>query len=186
MKTKEQKIILSFLFLKGKNGATIKEIKSIFNFTESKIKEHVENIKKELIESDSPLDIKWSEDKIRLTISNKASILLSKKMNKTINIKLSKPVMETLTIVAYKQPLTKPEIERIRGVSSDYAIAKLIEFELIKDVGSSDLPGRPRIYQTTPEFLELFDLKSLSELPPIPEEFENQDIEQTELFDYGD
>lgn len=180
----ENKLLYSILFLKGRIGSDVKELASLFKVTQKKMKEIVEELETKLINDKSPIVLKWSDDKVRLTISSEISKILSEKMDKTINIKLSKSVIETLTIIAYKQPVIKPEIERIRGVSADYAIAKLLELELIEDAGKSDLPGQPRLYVSTPAFLELFDLKSLKELPSIKTDFEVEKKGITNLFDY--
>ncbi len=79
--------------------------------------------------------------------------------------RLSRPLMETLSIIAYKQPVTKVEIEEIRGVDSAYSVHKLLESELIRVAGRSDAPGRPLLYKTTDKFLQLIGLNSLDELP---------------------
>ena len=80
---------------------------------------------------------------------------------------LSDSVMETLSIIAYKQPITKVEVEGIRGVSCDYAINKLLEYDLIKELGRKDAPGRPILFGTTEQFLRSFGVKNLTELPSI-------------------
>lgn len=83
--------------------------------------------------------------------------------------KLSKPALESLAIVAYKQPVTRSDIELIRGVNSDGVVAHLLDKELIKVVGRKDVPGRPYVYGTTKQFLEYFGLKSLDDLPALEE-----------------
>ena len=83
--------------------------------------------------------------------------------------RLSRAVLETLAIIAYKQPVTRAEIEAIRGVSVSYAFDALLERRLIKVVGVAELPGRPRLYRTTDEFLVHFGIKSLKELPTMEE-----------------
>ncbi len=83
--------------------------------------------------------------------------------------KLSKPALETIAIVAYKQPVTRADIEVIRGVNSDGVVAHLLNKELIKVVGRKDIPGKPFLYGTTKQFLEYFGLKSLSDLPRLEE-----------------
>ncbi|MBI5150163.1 MAG: SMC-Scp complex subunit ScpB [Candidatus Omnitrophica bacterium] len=83
--------------------------------------------------------------------------------------KLSKPALETLAIVAYKQPVTRTDVELIRGVNSDGVIAHLLSKELIKPVGRKDVPGRPFLYGTTKQFMEYFGLKSLDDLPKLEE-----------------
>ncbi|MCC6346834.1 MAG: SMC-Scp complex subunit ScpB [Nitrospirales bacterium] len=81
--------------------------------------------------------------------------------------KLSQPALETLAIIAYKQPVTKLEVDQLRGVNSDAAVRSLIEKRFIRIVGKKESPGRPFLYGTTKEFLHYFGLRSLSELPPI-------------------
>ena len=83
--------------------------------------------------------------------------------------KLSKAAMETLSIIAYSQPLTKAEIENIRGVSSDGMIRLLMKRNLIKEVGKKDVPGKPIQYGTSKEFLKMFRLKSIADLPKLDE-----------------
>lgn len=93
--------------------------------------------------------------------------------------RLSQAALETLAIIAYKQPLTKPELEAIRGVNSDYILTTLLEKQLINITGRAETIGRPLLYQTTKEFLKYFGLKDLSDLPK-PREIE--DIMQDEDF----
>lgn len=83
--------------------------------------------------------------------------------------KLSKPALESMAIIAYKQPVTRAEIEMIRGVNSDGVVAHLLNKELIKVVGRKDVPGRPYVYGTTKQFMEYFGLKSLDDLPVLEE-----------------
>lgn len=87
---------------------------------------------------------------------------------------LTDVVLETLSIVAYKQPVTKLEIEKIRGVKSDHAVNKLVEYGLVEEVGRLDAPGRPLLFGTTEEFLRRFSVQSLEELPTLnPEQMEH-------------
>ncbi len=90
--------------------------------------------------------------------------------------KLSQAAMECLAIIAYRQPVTKADIEFIRGVNSDYAVQKLLEKNLILILGKSDLPGRPLLYGTSPFFLEYLGIKNLNQLPKLP------DIEEVNSF----
>ncbi len=80
---------------------------------------------------------------------------------------LSTPALETLAIVAYMQPVTKSEIEAIRGVASDSVVSTLLDRNLVAEAGRKDVVGRPMLYKTTPEFLESFGLRSLDDLPPM-------------------
>ncbi|OUM94897.1 MAG: SMC-Scp complex subunit ScpB [Firmicutes bacterium ZCTH02-B6] len=83
---------------------------------------------------------------------------------------LSQAALETLAIIAYRQPITRAEIEQLRGVRVDSALQSLLERELIEEAGRADAPGRPILYRTTPRFLEWTGLSSLADLPPLPEE----------------
>jgi segregation and condensation protein B len=94
---------------------------------------------------------------------------------------LSEVLLETLSIIAYKQPITKMEIEAIRGVKSDHAVNKLIEYNIVCEVGRMDAPGRPILFGTTEEFLRSFGIQSLEDLPVInPEKVEDFKLEVEE------
>lgn len=98
---------------------------------------------------------------------------------------LTDTVLETLSIIAYKQPVTRAEIERVRGVNCDHAINKLLEYDLIMELGRMDAPGRPLLFGTTEQFLRCFGVKSLEELPEINpvqiEEFKQQAEAEVQL-----
>jgi segregation and condensation protein B len=91
------------------------------------------------------------------------------RMKKTKAVKLSRSALETLAILAYRQPIIRPEIEEIRGVDSGWVLRTLLEKGLIKITGRKDIPGRPIVYATTKTFLELFSLNTLSDLPNLKE-----------------
>lgn len=94
---------------------------------------------------------------------------------------LTDVLLETLSIIAYKQPITKLEIEHIRGVKSDHVINKLVEYKLICEVGRLDAPGRPILFATTEEFLRNFGIESLEDLPVVnPEKVEDFKLEAEE------
>ncbi len=93
---------------------------------------------------------------------------------------LSPSTLEVLAIIAYNQPITRVEIDTMRGVSSNHIIRKLVAKGLIKEAGKSKMPGRPNLYRTTSEFLDCFGLSSLNELPEINDEIQEED--ETELF----
>ncbi len=98
---------------------------------------------------------------------------------------LTDVLMETLSIIAYKQPITKSEIERIRGVKSDFAVNKLVEYMLVEEVGRMDTPGRPLLFGTTEEFLRRFGIESSEHLPVITpdmiEEFKHEAEDEVTL-----
>ncbi len=98
---------------------------------------------------------------------------------------LTDTVLETLSIIAYKQPITRVEVERIRGVSCDHAINKLLEYDLIMELGRLDAPGRPLLFGTTEQFLRSFGVESLDDLPELNpvqmEEFKQQAEAEVQL-----
>ena len=94
----------------------------------------------------------------------------------TTKRRLSRSALETLSIVAYKQPVTKSDLEKIRGVSCDYSLQKLLEKELITITGRSEAPGRPLLYATSDKFMDYFGLKSLKDLPK-PKDFKEPESE---------
>lgn len=98
---------------------------------------------------------------------------------------LTDVLLETLSIIAYKQPVTKLEIEKIRGVSSDHVVNRLVEFDLVCEVGRLDAPGRPMLFGTTEEFLRVFGVQSVDELPSLSqdkvEEFKEEAEEEVQL-----
>ncbi len=97
-------------------------------------------------------------------------------LKQTTKKRLSQAALETLSIIAYKQPIGKTELESIRGVSCDYSIQKLLEKELIEIAGRSDSPGRPLLYATSQKFMDYFGLKSLRDLPKT-KDFKEPDSE---------
>jgi segregation and condensation protein B len=112
------------------------------------------------------------------------------RLKKTKAVKLSQAALETLAIIAYRQPIIRPAIEEIRGVDSGSVLHTLLEKGLIKMMGRKDLPGRPIVYGTTKVFLELFSLNTLSDLPtlkeiqppPAPEEISPKEIFKEEIL----
>jgi segregation and condensation protein B len=107
---------------------------------------------------------------IQLTTAPQVASAVARFLESERTTSLSRAALETLAIVAYKQPATRPQIDAIRGVNSESAVHTLLRYGLIEDTGRSDSPGRPILYKTTPDFLGYFGVSSLEELPAIPEE----------------
>jgi segregation and condensation protein B len=114
---------------------------------------------------------------ITLSIKRELWDVLKERYGKKNEAKVSRAAMETLAIVAYSQPVTRAEIEKIRGVSADNMIRLLLEKNLVEEAGKKDIPGRPVMYKTTKDFLKLFHLGSIAELPKLSE----ADVEKFEL-----
>ena len=105
--------------------------------------------------------------KIQITTAPEAAPVLEKMLNLETTSTLSQAALEALSIVAYQQPITRPQIDAIRGVNSDGVLRTLLNKGLIDDVGRAEGPGRPILYSTTPDFLKYFGLSSYDELPPL-------------------
>ena len=120
---------------------------------------------KERFSGDSGIVLLEFNDKLQLSSNANYAETVSLVLNPIRERNLSKATLETIAIIAYKQPITRLEIEEIRGVSCDYAISILLEHNLIEVVGRKDAVGRPILFGTTDEFLKRFNLKSIDELP---------------------
>jgi segregation and condensation protein B len=119
-----------------------------------------------------------SEDRVELTTAPEAGALIARYVGADA-VHLSPAALETLAIVAYRQPVTRAVIERIRGVDSDYTVRTLLHRRLIVELGRSEGPGRPYLYGTGFEFLERFGLTSLEELPPLDVEVASRLVDET-------
>ena len=170
-------VVEGLLFLVGDEGLTIEDISNIIE----KSTEEVENILKELIadyEDDSRgIQIEYLGNHYKLTTKPIHKEYYQKLAVTEENSELSQSALETLAIIAYNAPITRIDIDNIRGVNSTYVIRKLLLKGLIEEVGKSDAPGRPKLYNITQDFLDYFGLGSINELPAIeqPEEVIDDD-----------
>ena len=127
----------------------------------------------------------YLDGSLQLCTRNEYYGVLAKIVNTPKKLSLTDVVLETLSIIAYKQPITRPEIEAIRGVSCVHAINKLIEYNLVQEVGRLDAPGRPIMFGTTEEFLRCFGVSSTNDLPIIsPDKIEDFKKEALEEADF--
>jgi segregation and condensation protein B len=115
---------------------------------------------------DGGLSLQWHAGHVQLTSAAFLAPVIERFLGLEAIAKLSRPAIETLTIIAYRQPVTRPSIDAIRGVSSDGVLKSLLNKGLVQEVGRMDGPGRPILYGTTTDFLQHFGLKSLTDLPP--------------------
>ncbi len=113
------------------------------------------------------LRLQYHNNKVQITTAPEAAPVLEKMLELETTSILSQAALETLSIIAYQQPITRPQIDSIRGVNSDGVLRTLLNKGLIDDVGRTDGPGRPILYSTTPEFLKYFGLTSYDDLPPL-------------------
>lgn len=107
--------------------------------------------------------------KVQLTTAAEIAPLVERFLGLEVTTHLSRAAVEALAIIAYRQPITRPLVDSIRGVNSDGVIRSLLNKGLLQEAGRADGPGRPILYETTPDFLQHFGLNSLEELPPLPE-----------------
>ncbi len=117
----------------------------------------------------SGLRLQWSDNAVQLTTAPAAGIVIERFLGLEVTSRLSQAALETLAIVAYMQPVTRPRIDQVRGVNSDGALRTLLSKAVIEEVGRMDTPGRPILYGTTPQFLQHFGWSKLEELPDIEE-----------------
>ncbi len=115
------------------------------------------------------LNLQWTEQGVQLTTAPESAPMVETFLGLAATTRLSNAAQEVLAIIAYSQPVTRPQVDQIRGVNSDGALRKLLQFGLIDDVGRMDAPGRPILYGTTAAFLQHFGLDMIDDLPPLPE-----------------
>jgi segregation and condensation protein B len=121
------------------------------------------------------LSLQWHGGRIQLTTAPRMAGLVEKFLGLEATARLSRAALEALAIIAYRQPVTRPAVDAIRGVNSDGVMKSLLSKGLVQEVGRSEGPGRPILYGTTADFLQHFGLSSLAELPPFEKEGDTVD-----------
>ncbi len=181
-KTEIAGVILSSLFVAGEAVET--EVFSRFSDDEN---DDIDVIVQELISDlemrESGLLVKRIGNKIQLCTNRKYAETIKELFVPTVSETLSKSVMETLSVIAYRQPVTRSEISDVRGVNSNYAVSALMEMDLIKEVGRKNVLGRPALLATTDEFLRHFGMNSLDDLPvlDVDDPAENDPVDELML-----
>jgi len=177
-------VIEAILFTMG-DSVEIDKLASVIEEDVKTTKEILSDMKENYEKEDRGISLIELEGSVQLCTKNDMYEYLIKIAKVPRKLTLTDTLLETLSIVAYKQPVTRLDIERVRGVSCDHAVNRLIEFDLIKEVGRLDAPGRPLLFGTTEQFLRSFGLQSLEELPELNpvqlEEFKHQAEEEVEL-----
>ncbi|MBF0343761.1 MAG: SMC-Scp complex subunit ScpB [Nitrospirae bacterium] len=168
MTSEHASAIEALLFISG-DSLSIADIKRLTNFSEQEIADSLIELTAQYKGKNGGIMIvELAGGYQMVTNPIYAQFVKNLKKSKPVS-KLSLTTLETLAIIAYKQPITRVEIEEIRSVSSDWTIKSLLEKKLIKIVGRKDAPGKPLLFATTREFLIAFGLKDLSELPTLKE-----------------
>lgn len=173
-------LIEGLLFVAGDEGLTTKKISEIIEIEEEKVNATLNELIEEYKKADRGIRIEKFGDILKLVTKKEYKEYL-KKFVPDIEELLTQSSLETLAIIAYNQPITRNQIEQIRGVGSNHIIRKLLIKDLIKEQGRSELPGRPILYATTNYFLDYFGIRSLSELPQI--NIEETEKEEQNLFE---
>jgi len=162
-------VIEAILFTMG-DSVEVSKIAKVIEHDVETTKKIIHNMMDKYQEEDRGICIIELEDAFQMCTKKEMYEYLIKIAKQPKRYVLTDVVLETLSIIAYKQPITKLEIERIRGVKSDHAVNKLIEYNLVAEVGRLDSPGRPILFGTTEEFLRRFSVQSIEELPGITQE----------------
>lgn len=168
------------LFLSGDEGLSLEQATNILEIDKATLANMINDLQGEYQKSNHGIKIEVLGNSLKLVTKKEHKVFYQRLIEEESKY-LSEAALETLAIVAYNEPVTRITVDEIRGVSSSHIIRKLVMMELIKDLGRSDLPGRPTLYSTTPKFLDYFGLASLDELPKIEEEIEI--LEDIDLYE---
>ncbi|PKF88798.1 SMC-Scp complex subunit ScpB [Bacillus sp. BA3] len=160
-------ILEALLFAAGDEGLSVKQIASVLEITEYQATDIVESLKEEYISDVRGIQVIEIAGVYQMTTKKEHSDYLKRLVETSSTQGLSQAALETLAIIAYKQPITRAEIDEIRGVKTERPIHTLVTKVLIKEVGRAEGSGRAYLYGTTKEFLDYFGLNSIEELPPL-------------------
>lgn len=176
-------VLEGLLFVAGDEGLSIRELSDTLELNEDEVLLLIEELKKEYEKSIRGLQLRILANRYKLTSKREHGDFFKKLVESPSNSSLSQAALETLAIVAYQQPITRTEIEDIRGVKTEKPIQTLVSKYLIKEVGRAEGTGRAILYGTTSEFLDYFGLKNIKELPPLPEDLKLEEVEEeADLF----
>lgn len=165
-KFKAEAILEAILFAMG-DSVEISRLSGVIGEDTKTTREYLREMMESYQTENRGIELIELEDSVQLCTKNELYEYLVKIAKTPKKYVLSDTQLETLSIIAYKQPVTKLEIENIRGVSCDFSVNKLLEYNLIQEIGRKDAPGRPMLFGTTEQFLRSFGVKSLEELPKI-------------------
>ena len=168
MELEKQKAIIEAILFAAGRVIKIKELMATLEISSDEVISIIESMQEEYKKEDRGIEIIKVEDGYQLATKKEMYEYLYPIFDKRNKPNLSQASMETLAIIAYNPKITRAEIEAVRGVNSDGTIYKLLEYNLIENVGKADLPGRPTMYSVTENFLKMFGIETLEELPELP------------------
>ena len=168
MNLEKQKAIIEAILFAAVRVIKITELMAVLEVSSDDVISIVSKMQEEYKSESRGIEIIKVEDGYQLATKKEMYEYLYPIFDKRSNPNLSNAAMETLAIIAYNPKITRAEIEAVRGVNSDGTIYKLLEYNLIENVGKADLPGRPTMYEVTENFLKMFGISSLEELPELP------------------
>lgn len=178
MENKQAKAIIEAILFAIGESVPVSKLAEVTGKSVKETKTILEEMKQQYAQEDRGIVLLELEDSVQLCTKPELYEYLIQVAKTPRRLSLSDSVLETLSIVAYKQPVTRLEVERIRGVNCEHALNRLVEYDLITELGRLDAPGRPLVFGTTEQFLRCFGVKSLEELPELStlqvEEFKEQ------------
>ncbi len=160
-----RKQVEGLIFIAGDEGISIKTLSQMIHQDELVVKELIDELNQSYRDQDHAFFILHTGESVKLVTIEEIYPTLAFYLQIQSTRQLSQSALETLAIIAYKQPITRVQIEEIRGVNCDLMVRKLAALDLIEEAGRETTPGRPILYQVTPEFLDVFNLLSLEDLP---------------------
>ncbi len=160
-------VLEGLLFVVGDDGLSLEQIMDILEINHKEAETLVNNLKNSYLDDNRGIRLHFLGNTFKLTTKNEHRKYYEKLLVNEENNHLSNNALETLAIVAYNEPITRIQVDELRGVYSGVMIRKLVAKGLLKECGRSNLPGRPILYKTTNEFLDYFGLSDISELPKI-------------------
>lgn len=163
----KQGILEGLLFVVGDDGLTLKQISELLEEDIDTCKEILLSLKQSYEAENRGIRISYLGDAFKLTTKKEHKDYYQKLIVNPNTNTLSQAALETLAIIAYNQPITRIEIDELRGVNNTWLLRKLVAKGLIKEVGKSTMPGRPNLYGTTSDFLDYFGLSTIKDLPKI-------------------
>ena len=175
-------VIEGLLYVQGDMGLTIKQVMEVLEVDEEEAKRLIYNLKNSYEKENRGLRINYLANTFKLTTKEEHKSYYQKLLENPKTHTLSQGALETLAIIAYNEPITRVQIDEFRGLDSSYIVRRLVAKGLIKEVGKSNLPGRPILYKTIDDFLDYFKLASLEDLPKIDALEEEVEEKETDLF----